>query len=103
MIKFENECVGCPKGMGCLGSGCPYSHVPHLECDNCGNEVEKLFDTEDGQLCEECVGDDGADYDIITEDNACDFSDPYEEPDVYDYADLAYEQKRDERYMENEG
>lgn len=101
MIRFENECVGCPKEMGCYGSGCSYAHVPHLECDSCGNEADKLFDTEDGQLCEECVGDDREDYDIITEDNACDFCDPYEESDVWDYADLAYEQERDERYFGN--
>ena len=103
MIKFENECVGCPKEMGCLGSGCPYTHIPHLECDKCGDDVEKLYDTEEGQLCEECAGDDREEYDIITEDNASDYSEPYEDEDEWDYADLAYEQKCDERYMENEG
>ena len=30
MIKYENECVGCPPERGCLGSSCPYMNVPRL-------------------------------------------------------------------------
>lgn len=102
MIKFENECVGCPAGMGCLGSGCPHSHVPYMYCDKCGDEVEKLYDTCEGQLCEECAGSDKEDYTVIDEDNVCNFA-SYEEYDVYDHADLAYEMKRDERWEEDHG
>lgn len=99
MIKFENECVGCPPGMGCLGSSCPYSHVPHLFCDECGEEEETLYDTARGQLCEKCASDEEREEcDKIDVDNACDFTSPEEEDDYYDYADLAYEMKRDERY-----
>ena len=100
MIKFENECVGCPKEMGCLGSGCPYTHVPHLYCDKCDAEVETLYNTEEGQLCEDCTANcvegDIEDYDDITADNACDYV-PYDnsDDDYYNYADLAYETKRD--------
>lgn len=102
MIKFENECVGCPKEMGCLGSGCPYTHVPYLVCDTCGNEVEYLYDTCSGQLCEDCATDeDKEECGKIDSDNACNYVD-YEEPDEYDYADLAYEMKRDEEYGERE-
>lgn len=102
-IRFENECVGCPKEMGCLGSGCPYTHVPYLVCDSCGDEVEKLYDTEDGQLCEDCcAGRNKEDYTVIDEDNVFDFASPEEEDDdYYDYADLAYEMKRDERWEED--
>ena len=99
-IRFENECVGCPKEMGCRGSGCPYMHVPYFVCDKCGDEVEKLYDTCDGQLCEKCAGEDKEDYTVIDEDNVMDFASYEEEDDVYDYADLAYEQMRDERWME---
>ena len=35
----ENECVGCPPNMGCLGAGCPNRNVLHIECDECGEEV----------------------------------------------------------------
>lgn len=101
MIKFENECVGCPAGMGCLGSSCPHTNVPHLFCDSCGDESEKLYDTSNGQLCEECAGSDKEDYTVIDGDNAYEFTSPEEQDDYYDYADLAYEMKRDERSMED--
>lgn len=78
MIRFENECVGCPPHMGCMGSACPYSHVPYLTCDKCEDEVEELYDTNEGQLCEECVRkmyDDleVEEFRIIDVDNATDF------------------------------
>lgn len=101
MIKFENECVGCPKEMGCRGSGCPNRHVPYFVCDECGDEVEFLYDTESGQLCENCVGEDKEDYTVIDEDNVCNYASwEDEEDDYYDYADLAYERERDEKWME---
>lgn len=39
MIRYENECVGCPKEIGCLGDSCPNISVPHLYCDDCGEEL----------------------------------------------------------------
>lgn len=39
MVKYKNECVGCPSGMGCLGSACPNMNVPHYYCDKCGEEI----------------------------------------------------------------
>lgn len=54
MRKYENQCVGCPEGMGCLGSSCPYMNVPVDYCDECGDEnAEYRIDGDD--LCEECV------------------------------------------------
>lgn len=101
MIKFENECVGCPPGMGCLGSGCPYSHVPHMICDECGEDVETMYDTARGQLCGDCATDEEKEEcDMIDGDNVSDYVTPEEEDDVYDYADLAYEMERDEKYVE---
>lgn len=103
MIRFENECVGCPPNMGCMGSACPYSHVPYLECDECGQDVDKLYDTARGQLCDECAtSEEKEEYAMIDEENACEFTSPEEQDDYYDYADLAYEKMRDERYEDGE-
>lgn len=55
MIAYENECVGCPKEMGCLGSSCPNRNVEHLYCDSCGDDCEVLYDVDGEQLCEECL------------------------------------------------
>lgn len=54
MIEFENECVGCPPEMGCLGSTCKYINVPHYYCDECGDE-SKLYEYENKELCENCL------------------------------------------------
>ena len=43
MIIYEDECVGCPKEMGCLGSACPYKNVPHYCCDSCGCEDDEFY------------------------------------------------------------
>ena len=69
MIYRENECVGCPPEMGCLGSACRYRNVLQLVCDHCHAEVDKLYWIGDEQWCAECVLDDcrevnpEADYD----------------------------------------
>lgn len=54
-IRYENECVGCPPDMGCLGSACPNRRVPHLYCDKCKNEVDDLYDYDDKQICLDCI------------------------------------------------
>ena len=54
MRKYENQCVGCPEGMGCLGKSCPYVDVPVDYCDQCNDEnAEYQIDGED--YCEECA------------------------------------------------
>lgn len=54
MRKYENECVGCPTEMGCLGSSCPYINVPRDYCDSCGKEgATYRIDGED--YCEDCA------------------------------------------------
>lgn len=58
MIKYENECVGCPPEMGCWGSLCPNHKVPHYYCDKCGSELDTddiYSDDEYEHLCEECL------------------------------------------------
>ena len=54
MIRYENECVGCPPEIGCFGASCPKRNVPHFYCDKCGNE-DILFYWYDRELCIECI------------------------------------------------
>lgn len=55
MIKYENECVGCPPEMGCMGDSCPNRDVQHLYCDRCGEDCEELFIFDGEELCEDCL------------------------------------------------
>ena len=54
MIRFENECVGCPKEMGCIGDACPYMNVPHYYCDKCKEETD-IYHFDDRHLCIDCI------------------------------------------------
>lgn len=54
MKKLENECVGCPKEIGCFGSTCPNRNVAHFYCDKCNNE-DVLYEYEGGEYCIECI------------------------------------------------
>lgn len=55
MIVIEDECVGCPTGMGCMGSACPYQNVKHYICDKCDDEFEKIYYYEGRELCLDCI------------------------------------------------
>ena len=56
MRKIENECVGCPPHMGCLGSTCPYKNVERIICDDCGYECdEDCYIIDEKDYCEECA------------------------------------------------
>jgi hypothetical protein len=52
--KTENECVGCPSEMGCIGSSCKYLNVTRYYCDYCGEEAT-LYDYYDEEVCAECI------------------------------------------------
>lgn len=54
MRRIEDDCVDCPREMGCFGSSCPLKNVPHYYCDNCGDEAP-LYRFNDSELCEYCV------------------------------------------------
>lgn len=56
MIEYENDCVGCPPEMGCLGDACRNRNVPHYYCDECGNETT-LYKFDDKELCIDCIKD----------------------------------------------
>ena len=55
MITYENECVGCPPEMGCMGNSCPNKNVQHMCCDQCGYEHEELYVYDGQELCADCV------------------------------------------------
>lgn len=53
MIGYENQCVDC--GFPCKYEACRYYKVKLLECDNCHDEVDKLYRFGGMELCESCV------------------------------------------------
>jgi hypothetical protein len=55
MVEYEDECVGCSSGSGCLGSACPNRNVPHFYCDECKEDVETLYYYDGKELCLECI------------------------------------------------
>ena len=55
MIKIENNCVGCPPEMGCLGSNCPYMDVEVHYCDKCEEELDEIYNVDGEELCEDCL------------------------------------------------
>lgn len=57
MIQYVDECVSCPKEMGCLGTSCKNRNVPILICDECGQEVDELYeiDFDNNQRCLSCL------------------------------------------------
>ena len=55
MVRREDQCVGCPPEMGCLGPSCPYRDVPVLICDCCGEEVYDLYLIDGEQYCADCL------------------------------------------------
>lgn len=56
MVRQITECFDCATpSYPCRGYTCPNRNKRVLICDKCGEEVEKLYRTEDGELCEECV------------------------------------------------
>lgn len=57
MIKIISECAGCATPQyPCVGDMCPLSHSKRYICDNCKEEVEKLYYGVSGrELCAECA------------------------------------------------
>jgi hypothetical protein len=53
MVKYESGCVDC--GFPCIGMACRHYRVKVLKCDNCRQEVDKLYKYDGKELCEECV------------------------------------------------
>ena len=54
MKRIENECVGCPKELGCLGNSCPNRNVTRYYCDSCNSE-DILYEYDGEELCIDCI------------------------------------------------
>ena len=39
----------------CMGIACPNRNVKHLYCDECGDDVEKLYKYDGQEICEDCL------------------------------------------------
>lgn len=57
MVSYEDECVGCPPEIGCIGLFCPYKKVPHFYCDKCKEECDPddTYDDDGQLLCRDCL------------------------------------------------
>lgn len=56
MVTYENECCDCAvPGYPCIGSSCPNRHVKHYYCDECKDDVEKLYQFDSEELCLDCI------------------------------------------------
>ena len=51
MTIYKNDCVDCDIPCG----NCGLKHNPHYICDKCNDDVDFLYDTPDGELCEDCL------------------------------------------------
>lgn len=65
MVTYEDECVGCPTELGCLGNACPKRHVPHLICDKCGEDERTLYMLDGRELCIDCVKDELVKVEVV--------------------------------------
>lgn len=51
MIRYENECVGCPQGC----THCQLERVICYYCDDCGEQASELFEYDGKELCFICL------------------------------------------------
>ncbi len=52
-IRIENHCVGC--AIPCID--CGLKHVEVAVCEGYGCEEEATYNTEEGDLCQDCIDD----------------------------------------------
>ena len=52
----EDQCVGCPSEMGCMGRACRYKNVEVIYCDWCGAEIypDDVHEVDGEDLCDDC-------------------------------------------------
>ena len=95
MLRIEDECVGCPPEMGCIGSACENKNVPHLYCDECGDDADILYLNSSGErVCKDCLLKDykSAKFDDIPQGDVCNCC-------LECDADIFYFSTEDERYV----
>lgn len=53
--RVENHCCDCAvPGYPCQGRLCPRRRVTVHYCDRCGEEIERVYELDGEELCEEC-------------------------------------------------
>ena len=56
MVKYENRCCDCATGgYPCIGMTCSLRRVEVHYCDQCGAELEEIYEVDGEELCEECL------------------------------------------------
>lgn len=56
MIRYENHCCSCAvPAYPCRGADCPLRNVEVHYCDNCGDELDKIYEVDGDELCEHCL------------------------------------------------
>ena len=53
MVRVESDCVDC--GLPCLYEACPHYQAFVYECDDCGEEVNDLYNFDGLELCIDCI------------------------------------------------
>lgn len=55
MIKILNMCCDCAApGYPCRGNACELRHVEVHCCDECGTELNRIYEVDDGEYCRAC-------------------------------------------------
>lgn len=56
MIITRNECCDCAvPAYPCRGEKCPLKNQRVYICDDCKDEVDKLYEFENQELCIDCI------------------------------------------------
>lgn len=56
MVRYENQCCDCATpSYPCMGASCPLRKVEVHYCDDCGEELDEIYDVDGDELCEECL------------------------------------------------
>ena len=56
MTRTENHCCNCASpGYPCRGDACSLLNVEVCYCDDCGEEIEEIYDVDGEELCEDCL------------------------------------------------
>jgi len=50
----DDDCIGCPQGCVHCGRGA-FRYTTAIICEKCGAECETLYETDEGNKCQDCV------------------------------------------------
>lgn len=56
MKVYENECCDCATyGYPCIGNACSQLKVLHIICDDCGDEMDDMYEYNGSHYCTDCL------------------------------------------------